>query len=68
MNLFPDTESTLTDPQLKVVERVLVDLLDALIEGDGKICQRTQVPPLIFTLLWKAEESVSLLSVVTRVT
>lgn len=45
----------LTNPQLEVVEGVLVDLLDALVQGDGEVCQRTQVTPFIFTLLWEAE-------------
>lgn len=49
----------LTDPQLEVVERVLVDLLDAFVEGDGEVGQRTQVTPFIFTLLREAEEEVS---------
>ena len=31
---------------------MLVDLLDALVEGDGEVSQRTQVTPFIFTLLW----------------
>lgn len=35
---------------------MLVDLLDALVEGDGEVGQRTQVTPFIFTLLWEAEK------------
>ena len=34
---------------------MLVDLLDAVVEGDGEVGQRTQVTPFIFTLLWEAE-------------
>lgn len=49
-------EQALTDPQLEVVEGVLVDLLDALVEGDGEVCQCTQMAPFIFTLLWEEEE------------
>lgn len=45
----------LTDPQLKVVEGVLVDLLDAFVEGDREVGQRTQVTPFIFTLLRESQ-------------
>lgn len=51
--LYSFVIKALTDPQLKVVEGVLVNLLDALVEGDGEVCQRTQVTPFIFTLLWE---------------
>lgn len=47
----------LTDPQLKVVEGVLVNLLDALVEGDGEVRQRAQVTPFVFTLLRKSEDT-----------
>lgn len=52
-------EQALTDPQLKVVEGVLVDLLDALVEGDGEVGQGTQMAPFIFTLLREEEEHMS---------
>lgn len=35
---------------------MLVDLLDALLEGNGEVGQGAQVTPFIFTLLWEAEE------------
>lgn len=41
----------LTDPQLKVVEGVLVDLQDALVQRNGKVGQGAQVAPLVFALL-----------------
>lgn len=45
-----------TDPQLKVVKGVFVDFLYAFVEGDGEVCQLTQVTPFIFTLLWRTED------------
>jgi hypothetical protein len=45
----------LTDSQLKVVEGVFVDLLDALVQGGCKVSQCTQMTPLIFTLLGERE-------------
>lgn len=43
----------LTDSELEVVKRMFVDLLNALIQSEGEICQRTQMPPLVFALLWE---------------
>jgi len=31
---------------------MFVDLLNAFIQSNGEICQRTQMPPFILTLLW----------------
>lgn len=55
--LTPDQLKQLTDPQLKVVEGVFVDLLDALVQRDGEVGQRAQVTPLIFTLLLDEEKT-----------
>lgn len=47
----------LTNPQLKVVEGVFVDLPDAFVQCNGKVSQRAQMAPLVFTLLqWWWEE------------
>lgn len=41
----------LTDPEFKIVERMLVDLLYAFRQGKREVCQSTQMFPLVFTLL-----------------
>lgn len=46
----------LTDPEFKIVEGMLVDLLDAFGQGEGEVGQGTQVPPLVLTLLEQTRE------------
>lgn len=50
----------LTDAELEVVEGVLVDLLDALSQGEREVGQRAQVSPLVLTLLRRERHSLSI--------
>lgn len=43
----------LTNPEFKVVEGMLVDLLYAFIQSYGEVSQSTQMSPFVFTLLGK---------------
>ena len=47
----PAFQLLLTNPELEIVEGMLVDLLDAFSEGEGEVGQGTQMPPLILALL-----------------
>lgn len=47
----PHFQLLLTNPELKIVERMLVDLLYAFGQGEREVGQGTQMFPLIFTLL-----------------
>lgn len=47
----PAFQLLLTNPELKIVEGMLVDLLDAFSQGEGEIGQGAQMPPLILALL-----------------
>lgn len=47
--------AVLTNAELEVVERVLVDLLYALGQGEREVGQGAQVSPLVFTLLGSRE-------------
>lgn len=47
----PHFRLLLTNPELKIVERMLVDLLYAFCQGEREVGQGTQMFPLIFTLL-----------------
>lgn len=47
----------LTDPELEVVERVLVDLLDTLRQGEREVGQGAQVSPFVLTLLGRERHS-----------
>lgn len=49
-------ELQLTNPEFKIVERMLVDLLYAFGQGKREVSQGTQVPPFIVTLLEKIWE------------
>lgn len=46
----------LTNPELEIVERVLVDLLYAFGQGEREVGQGAQVFPLVFTLLQQTGE------------
>lgn len=48
---LPPSQQPLTNPEFEIVERMLVDLLDAFSQGEGEVSQGTQVSPLVFTLL-----------------
>ena len=47
----PAFQLLLTNPELEIIEGMLVDLLDAFSQGEGEVGQGTQMPPLIFALL-----------------
>lgn len=47
----PAFQLLLTNPELEIVEGMLVDLLDAFSEGEGEVGQGAQMPPLILALL-----------------
>lgn len=49
----------LTNPELEVVERMLVDLLYAFGQGEREVGQGTQMSPLVFTLLPQKPEKKS---------
>lgn len=56
---LPPCQLPLTDPEFEVVERMLVDLLYALGQGEREVGQGTQVPPLVLTLLRQTGEGMS---------
>ena len=45
-NTDTQTQHRLTDPQLEVIETVLVDLLQLVPQGKRELNQRFQVPPV----------------------
>ena len=45
-NTDTQTQHRLTDPQLEVIETVLVDLLQLVPQGKRELNQRLQVPPV----------------------
>lgn len=54
----PRFQLLLTDPELEIVEGMLVDLLYALGQGEGEVGQGAQVLPLILALLEQCDSVV----------